>query len=165
MTANLSACTFLNVNTDTVDLTAAGYSIKNLDWTYVYAGDPQPKQQDSGNFEVNMFVRQLELNLVVQIIGQGSSVAAKVSDYWAKRLTFVKAFLVDEGDQTAYRHGRLSVTPAGKSSMYVDANVTNLALPYQWDEAGAKSSTATVTMRADHGYWILTSDNTTVVKL
>lgn len=149
-----TALDFANVNTtDTVDLTSADYSIKSLEWDYNYGGDEYPKQQDSANHPAHSFARAMTLTLAVQVKGSNEA------DYWTKRKALVAAFLVDDGAQTAYYHGTLTGTPNGQSQMYVRVNVTGIAGPHQPDEAGAYTSTVTITMRADRGYWLKTSDD------
>ena len=152
-----TALDFANVNTtDTVDLTSADYSIKSLEWDYNYGGDEYPKQQDSANHPAHSFVRAMTVTLAVQILG-GSE-----AGYWTKRKALVAAFLVDDGSQTSYYHGTLTGTPNGQSEMYANVNVTGISAPHAPDEAGAYTSTVTITMRVDRGYWLKTADDTVV---
>lgn len=152
-----SAVTFTNVSSDTVDLQSAGdFALKSLEWAYEYEGGEFGKQQDSGQQPAHSFVRRVSVTCVVQILGSG------FSDYWTNRHTLVRAFLVSQGTQSEYNHGTFSVTPQGGSSMYLDANVTGIDLPLVFDEAAAHASTATITMRADYGYWRATSGDTVV---
>jgi len=152
-----TALGFTNVNTtDTVDLLAAAYSVKGFEWDYNYGGDEYPKQQDSANHPAHSFARAMTLTLAVQV--KGSSEA----DYWAQRKALVAAFLVDDGAQTSYYHGTLTGTPNGQAEMYAKVNVTGIQAPHAPDEAGAYTSTVTVTMRADQGYWLKVSDDTAV---
>jgi hypothetical protein len=148
---------FDNVNTtDTVDLLGSGYSVKGFEWDYAYGGDEYPKQQDSANHPAHSFARAMTVTLAVQVKGTSEA------DYWTKRKALVAAFLVDDGGQTAYYHGTLKGTPNGQSQLYVRANVTGIAAPHAPDEAGAFTSTVTVTLRVDRGYWLKVSDNTVV---
>lgn len=152
-----SALGFANVNTtDTVDLLGAGYSVKGFEWDYTYGGDEFPKQQDSANHPAHSFARAMTVTLEVLVKG------ASEADYWTKRKALVSAFLVDDGAQTAYWHGTLTGTPNGQSAMYVKANVTGIAGPHDPDAAGAYTSTVTITMRVDRGYWLKVSDDTAV---
>jgi hypothetical protein len=148
---------FANINTtDTVDLLAAAYSVKGLEWDYNYGGDEYPKQQESANHPAHSFARAMTVTLAVQV--KGSSEA----DYWAQRKALVAAFLVDDGAQTSYYHGTLTGTPNGQSEMYAKVNVTGIQAPHAPDEAGAFTSTVTITMRVDRGYWLKVSDDTAV---
>jgi hypothetical protein len=154
-----SVASFVNVSSDTVNLLSAGdFSLKNLDCVYEYDGQEVPKQQDSGNNPAHTFVRRLVLTATVQILGSSQT------DYWTNRHTFARGFLVTAGAQaSSYNHGTLSVTPTGGASMYVDVNVTGLALPLRnRPSQSAFVSTATVTMRADYGYWRATSGGAVV---
>jgi len=148
---------FANINaTDTVDLTAAAYSVKGLEWDYNYGGDEYPKQQNSGNLQAHSFTRAMTVTLAVQVKGSSES------DYWTQRKALVAAFLVDDGGQTSYYHGTLTGTPNGQDEMYAHANVTAIQAPHAPDEAGAYTSTVTITMRADRGYWLKVADDTVV---
>ena len=152
-----SAVSFTNPSTATVDLLSTGYILKSLDWSYEYDGSEFPKQSDSGQQPAQSFVRRVVVTATVQIKGTSAS------DHWTKRGTFVTAFLIKDGAQTVYNHGRLSVTPSGGSAMYVDANVTGLQFTQlSLDEAAAHITTATVTMRADRGYWRAVSGDAVV---
>lgn len=153
------AATFTNVSTDTVNLLSAGdFALKNLDWAYEFDGSEFPKQQNSGQNPAYSVVRRMVLTATVQILGSSQS------DYWTNRHTFARAFLLTSGTPSSgvFNHGTLSVTPAGGSSMYVDVNVTGLSFPLVFDDAAAAVSTATVTMRADYGYWRATSGGAVV---
>lgn len=151
-----SAAAFTNVSTDTVDLLGSGYALKTLDWSYEYDGSQFPKQQDAGQQPAHSFVRRVVVNITVQLLGSSQSA------YWTSRNTFAKAFLVRDGAQTDYQHGRLTVTPQGGSAMYLDCNITGLLLPLAFDESAAFLSTATVALRADRGYWRTVSGDTVV---
>lgn len=157
-----SAATYTNVSSDTVNLKATGYALKTLEESYEYEGSEFAKQNDSGQNAAQSFVRRLVVTVTVQIIGTGATQALGQADYWTKRNAFIKAFLVVKGAQTNYNHGTLAVTPQGGASMYVDANVTGLQLPLAYDEAGAFVSTASVTLRADYGYWRATAGGAVV---
>lgn len=143
-----SAAAFTNVSSDTANLYTVGdFAFKSLEWSYEYDGSEFPKQQNSGQNPAHSFVRRMALTLTVQILGSSQS------DYWTNHNTFAKAFLVADGTQSSYNHGTLAVTPTGKSAMYVDANVTGIGFHSNPEEGAAFTSTATVTMRADRGYW------------
>lgn len=149
---------FANVNAvDTVDLLdETKYRLQGFEWDYNYGGDEYPKQQDSANHPAHSFARAMALTL--QVMVKGSDEAG----YWTNRQALVAAFLVDDGAQTAYYHGTLTGTPNGQPEMYVNVNVTAIQGPHTPDEAGAFSSTVTITMRADRGYWLKTADDTAV---
>jgi len=148
---------FANVNaTDTIDLLGSGYSIKGFEWDYTYGGDEYPKQQAPANHPAHSFARAMTVTLEVLVKGSSES------DYWTKRHNLVKTFLVDDGAQTAYYHGTLTGTPNGQAQMYVKVNVTGINGPHDPDAAGAFTSTVTITMRVDRGYWLKVSDDTVV---
>ena len=147
--------TFFNRDgTHSVDLLSTGYSIKELSWSYEYDGSEFPKQQDSGQAQAHSFVRRLTFNLVVQITGDS------FSGYWTARQALADAFIIADGTQVEYRHGQIEVTPTGQPQIYADVNVTGVSFPTSVDEA--KTSIATITMRADRGYWLKASDDSVI---
>lgn len=154
--ALLTEATFTNVNTASVNLLGAGTTFRDITWSYEMAGSEFGKQQDSGEQESHSFVRKLVITIDGQITGTSDA------NYWTNRGSVLGGFLVSRGTQTAYTHGRLTITPSGGAQVYADCVIDSNSFPLTHDEAPSKSSKYQVTLRCFYGYWRTVSGGTVV---
>lgn len=149
----LSEATFTNINSASVNLLATGTAFRDISWSYEPAGSEFGKQQDSGQQDGHVFIRKLTITINGLITGTSAS------DYWTHRQSVLNGFIVDQGAQTDYKHGRLTITPSGGSQVFADVVVDSDSFELAHDEAAALSSQYTVTLRCPYGYWRTTGSS------